>query len=254
MSTLAITCLREPGSGRTWELEQGRTLTVGRSEGNDWVFSCRSISRQHAILDWPEGSPRATVRDLDSANGTQVDGYRVPPHEPVPLTHRCRVQFGELSFEVLLLTKQVAESSPRTASGRFVRLVTNGRKALSGAVRGWDELQDFLLKLESVRATGTLKVRLPHREVSLALVAGQLLPPAPGAEPVPTVLREWDDVATCQFVSAPRVEVEATSLDGAPVAPSALFASAGAHTRRLTREDLRRDPADDATDVQELDA
>ena len=247
MHTVSVTCLREPSSGKTWEFEQGRVLTVGRNEGNDWVFPDRSISRQHAVLDWPEGAARATVRDLGSANGTEVDGHRIPPHEPVALTHRCSVRFGELEFEVLLLTKRSEEPARRaTVSGRFVRLVSNGRKALSGVVRGWDDLQDFLLKLESIAATGTLTVRLPHREVQLGLLRGRLLAQGAGADPVPEVLRAWTEVATCRFESAPQVEVEATRSEGELVAPSALFDAAFSRTRRLTRPERE---VGDETDV-----
>ena len=236
MSKISVTCLREAASGKIWELEQGRALSVGRNEGNDWVFPSRSVSRQHAILDWAGDAPRATVRDLGSANGTRVDGIGLVPHEPVPLTHKSVLEFGELSFEVLLFTRQMeADAKPQATSGRFVKLVSNGRKALAGVVRGWSELEDFLLRLESIKATGVLSVRLPHREVKLQLLKGSLLSPRGAVSPVPSLLREWTEVVSCRFESAPQVEVEAACLDATPTAPSKLFGSADHATRRLKR-------------------
>ena len=57
-----------------------------------------SISRRHAeILRTPEGW---CVVDLNSANGTQVDGARLRPGQPQALMPGCRLTLGRLEFRV----------------------------------------------------------------------------------------------------------------------------------------------------------
>jgi hypothetical protein len=57
--------------GREIPLE-GPRLTLGRSLDNDVILEDRSISRHHALLVHRYG--RYTLRDLESANGTAVNG------------------------------------------------------------------------------------------------------------------------------------------------------------------------------------
>jgi pSer/pThr/pTyr-binding forkhead associated (FHA) protein len=57
-----------------------------------------SVSRRHAeIARLPEGWQ---VTDLGSANGTELDGRRLRPGRPEPLSPGSRVCFGALCFVV----------------------------------------------------------------------------------------------------------------------------------------------------------
>lgn len=51
------------------------TARIGRGDENDVVLADPSVSRAHALLDASEAA--AVVRDLDSTNGTFVNGRRV---------------------------------------------------------------------------------------------------------------------------------------------------------------------------------
>jgi DNA repair exonuclease SbcCD ATPase subunit len=50
-------------------------LSIGRSSSNDVVLASRTVSRQHAMIELVDGSPR--IRDLGSSHGTRVNGRRV---------------------------------------------------------------------------------------------------------------------------------------------------------------------------------
>ena len=60
--------------GRIYALS-GSEVTVGRGEMNDVVLADGSVSRQHARLERRQG--HWYVHDLDSGNGTFVQGMRI---------------------------------------------------------------------------------------------------------------------------------------------------------------------------------
>ncbi|MDQ2884459.1 MAG: protein kinase [Chloroflexota bacterium] len=63
-----------PLAGRALRFHQD-TTTIGRATGNDLVVTGRTVSRYHAHLNFVEG--RWYVEDLQSANGTKVNGKRI---------------------------------------------------------------------------------------------------------------------------------------------------------------------------------
>ena len=64
-----------PNNGTTIPLPE-RPLTVGRRTDNDVVVDESSVSRRHAmVFKSPSG---VVVRDLDTTNGTFVNGTRIP--------------------------------------------------------------------------------------------------------------------------------------------------------------------------------
>ena len=87
-------------------LRRGRTV-VGRASTADVVIPDSGTSKHHAAIDW-DGT-RATVTDLQSTNGTKVDGRRV---ESVPLESGSVVTFGRVqgTFRALPLAEEQARS------------------------------------------------------------------------------------------------------------------------------------------------
>ena len=70
-------CVVVDASGlQRWRLEEGRSYAMGRAAANDiCVRDSATVSRRHATLQCDSGA--VVVRDLDSMNGTFVDGRRL---------------------------------------------------------------------------------------------------------------------------------------------------------------------------------
>lgn len=79
-----------PMSGRSYRFHQAVT-TIGRTNGNDFVISGRTVSRRHARLLFDNG--RWYLEDLQSANGTFVNKQRI--YQQVVLNDNDVVNFGD---------------------------------------------------------------------------------------------------------------------------------------------------------------
>ncbi len=69
-------------------------MTVGRSKENDLVLKDQYISNQHAKITLEED--QFFLEDLDSANGTYLNGDRLI--DVVKLMNGDRVRFGQVEF------------------------------------------------------------------------------------------------------------------------------------------------------------
>jgi hypothetical protein len=56
------------------------------------------VSRRHAVIYQRDG--RLVIEDLDSSNGTFVDGTQLNPRDPTPLYDGVEVSLGKLHFTV----------------------------------------------------------------------------------------------------------------------------------------------------------
>src|SRR5215470_7572051 len=70
------------------------TVAVGRSPGNDIVIDTTAVSRYHLSLSYRD--LQVFLEDLESVNGTYVDGERVKPHEPYLLRGGEEIQVGDI--------------------------------------------------------------------------------------------------------------------------------------------------------------
>jgi FHA domain len=95
------------GAGRPIRLVFGDTelseiylgLVVGRHPALcDRVIDDPSVSRRHMRIGMAEGKPY--VEDLNSLNGTLLDGEEVPQFQPVPLTAGQELTLGRVVLEV----------------------------------------------------------------------------------------------------------------------------------------------------------
>ncbi|OJX63130.1 MAG: FHA domain-containing protein [Micrococcales bacterium 73-13] len=84
-----------PKAGLELELPE-EELTIGRSSDSGLVIRDDFTSGRHArLLRWPDGW---VVQDLDSTNGTFLDGVRV--HAPTPVPLRTPITIGTSTFEL----------------------------------------------------------------------------------------------------------------------------------------------------------
>jgi hypothetical protein len=91
------------GNGKRIVRESDATLLVGRSEKCDIRFEEAGVSRQHCEI--VIAFPRLTVRDLDSTNGTYIDGRDIRNNGTVSLAAGQCLGIGkycELVAELLL--------------------------------------------------------------------------------------------------------------------------------------------------------
>lgn len=72
-------------------------VTLGRAAGCDVVVDDDSVSAQHARLEYDMGAWRIT--DLQSINGTAVEGTRLAPHVPTPLPYGATVRLGGVQLQ-----------------------------------------------------------------------------------------------------------------------------------------------------------
>jgi pSer/pThr/pTyr-binding forkhead associated (FHA) protein len=68
--------------------------TIGRDSDNDIVLDEATLSRCHAVL--LAGSQGIALMDLDSTNGTLVNGMLVSPDTPVPLADGDLIALGQV--------------------------------------------------------------------------------------------------------------------------------------------------------------
>jgi hypothetical protein len=72
-------------------------VTVGKAAGCDVVVDDDSVSAQHARLEYDLGSWRIT--DLESTNGTAVEGVRLAPGVPTPLPYGATLRLGGVQLQ-----------------------------------------------------------------------------------------------------------------------------------------------------------
>ena len=84
--------------GMRHELSGDETI-IGRNPTTDITLLDESISREHAIVALDEATGTYTLEDLQSTNGSKVNGKRVRSAE---LAHGDEIEIGHTNFKFLL--------------------------------------------------------------------------------------------------------------------------------------------------------
>ena len=81
-------------------------VTVGRAKNNDIVLRAPKISKLHAAftLDDPAGNG---LMDMESINGTFLNGLKLEPRKARPVQNGDRVDFWRFGFEYLTLPEML---------------------------------------------------------------------------------------------------------------------------------------------------
>jgi ABC transport system ATP-binding/permease protein len=80
----------------TFRLVPGNIKTIGRATGADFIVDATMVSRVHCRLT--AGSGEIELEDLDSTNGTFVNGHRVDGRARVKAGDRIGV--GRVELEI----------------------------------------------------------------------------------------------------------------------------------------------------------
>jgi hypothetical protein len=89
-------------------------VAIGQGPQNDVVLNDDSVSRSHARLEFELGSWLLT--DLESTNGTTVEGVRLAPGVPTPLAYASTVRFGGVQLQF----REVHDADPAAARASFI--------------------------------------------------------------------------------------------------------------------------------------
>ena len=72
-------------------------ITIGRTADNDVVLDDPLVSGHHALVIVGEGSRGLLLQDLNSTNGTRVNGSEI---RNIPLKHGDAIQIGRCEFRI----------------------------------------------------------------------------------------------------------------------------------------------------------
>jgi phage tail-like protein len=72
------------------------TTTVGREAGNSLVLPNPLVSRRHARFDCTDSE--CTITDINSANGTFVNGAKIPAQVPLPVESGSIIKMGPIEI------------------------------------------------------------------------------------------------------------------------------------------------------------
>jgi pSer/pThr/pTyr-binding forkhead associated (FHA) protein len=92
------TTVADANPAKTFRLLPGAVRTIGRATGADFIVDAALVSRVHCRLTALPGG-ELEVRDLESTNGTFVNGERV---EVARLVSGDRLQVGRMELVAVL--------------------------------------------------------------------------------------------------------------------------------------------------------
>jgi pSer/pThr/pTyr-binding forkhead associated (FHA) protein len=119
----------------------GPLVRVGRSPDNEIALDIEAVSRAHLRLEHEAGVWRAV--DLESTNGSEVDGVRLRPWQPHPLTHGAVIGLaGAVRFDFLLGEHERAggvAATTRVAESKSLKLTPAETEVLELLFLHYDE-------------------------------------------------------------------------------------------------------------------
>jgi serine phosphatase RsbU (regulator of sigma subunit) len=171
--------LQGPDNSQTFSLD-ATPATVGRELGSTVHLPAKAVSRRHAVITCHDDM--YYVEDLDSSNGTFVNGKRIHIRTATPLTERDTLQIGPY-----LLALRAAPLPPGTEPDMIIREQVSVA-ALSHSVYSQDPAQKLQVVLEITQNLG----RTLQLEPLLEKLLDQLMRLFPAADRCLVLLQEGD--------------------------------------------------------------
>jgi pSer/pThr/pTyr-binding forkhead associated (FHA) protein/tetratricopeptide (TPR) repeat protein len=125
----------EAGENVGTEYDVRHGITIGKNEGNDIQLSDEFVSDNHAKITIAEGI--VYITDLNSTNGTKVNGRLIPSNQPYELASGDTITFGNETLQLELFDNaQAAEMAGVTKYD--IRRVLGKVQIVSGTGAGWE--------------------------------------------------------------------------------------------------------------------
>jgi pSer/pThr/pTyr-binding forkhead associated (FHA) protein len=206
-----IVTVSEPDTGATWDyVFEAGPVVVGRGEGVQLCLDRPFVSLQHGTFYFDDG--QVTYVDLDSRNGTLIDGAARASDRPVPVTEGTDLRIGKLRLQVSRVapSKRVGEEKKDPFAPRPGPAAAKGTDALPR--------EDLERIRREMVARKEPPVMVPAAAVvPMAAVVPSVVPAAPAAAPPSAPLLE-KTVPVPALTSRPLPEV------GAMERPSSTYA------------------------------
>ncbi len=93
-TTARLEILNGGFEGMTYDLT-AEEIVIGRNPTTDITLLDEGISREHAVIHYDADAPGYVIEDLQSTNGTRVNGKRV---RSAPLSEGDEIQIGQTMF------------------------------------------------------------------------------------------------------------------------------------------------------------
>ena len=145
---------------KTFSIEEGGRVTIGRSTDADVVIDNTAISRVHAALELQNSI--YFISDLDSLNGTMVNGKKIT--EMVPISKKDNINIGKFR-----LVPAAVEGAERASSSSVASMdlddetvfVTNKKKTSSAKPSAVNSKEEgpFIVVLQGDATPNRLSVK-----------------------------------------------------------------------------------------------
>ena len=121
----------------------GESATLGRGDDCQIRIDDPYVSKEHVQFEWRDEAWYVT--DLDSQNGSTLNGWRLTPHDPVILRHGDSLAVGSCPFQLQLAGEPQDQQAAPAGSGTyatrasiFLRLQDEREKVQE---LGWEEFR-----------------------------------------------------------------------------------------------------------------
>ncbi|KAJ0960785.1 hypothetical protein J5N97_001344 [Dioscorea zingiberensis] len=110
---LHLKIVKGPRHGETIECLPGSLIRIGRIlRGNTFAIKDPGISQKHLSFQFDAAAARWTVSDLQTSNGSFLNGDPISPSAPAPLSDGDSIKIGEstsISMSISVLEPEIAE-------------------------------------------------------------------------------------------------------------------------------------------------
>ncbi|KAL5723245.1 hypothetical protein ACHQM5_006664 [Ranunculus cassubicifolius] len=140
---LRLTVEKGPKEGETLEKKPGTKVRIGRVvKGNNFTIKDDGISSKHLLIEVKDLN--WVIYDLDTSNGTFLNGVQIEPNSPFVLKNGDLIKIGELtSIKVGIGEEKVEEKDEKDVpKGNLGKGLKKIGKSVSTSVQVGDDAED----------------------------------------------------------------------------------------------------------------